>query len=148
MFAHQPFRQRHRAASRGGEFCAFCSSCCLFTCYQGICATRLLEMVFLHQFVCCSRSSGCIAFALTVVSRPTGAVTAAILFAFLNLNPHQKRPIRDQLVEFDFIGLICLVAGIVSLLLGFDFSQTTCMWNLIAVVLRSGLMTWCLKGRT
>ena len=69
---------------------------------------------------------GCISFALTVVSRPTGGVAAALLFSFLNLNPHEKRPIRDQLAELDVIGLICFVAGIVCLLIGFDFSQTTC----------------------
>jgi hypothetical protein len=63
---------------------------------------------------------------LIVVSRPTGGVAAAIVFAFLNLNPHQKRPIRDQLAELDVIGLICFVAGIVCLLIGLDFGQTTC----------------------
>ena len=83
-------------------------------------------MVFLHQPVCRPRSSGCLSFVLTVVCRPTGGVAAALLFAFLNLNPHQKRPIRDELAELDFIGLICFVGGVVCLLLGFDFSQTTC----------------------
>ena len=75
---------------------------------------------------CMSSSSEYLSFALTVVSRPTGGVAAAILFAFLNLNPHEKRPIRDELAELDFIGLVCFVAGVVALLIGFDFSQTTC----------------------
>ncbi|KAN0076836.1 Major facilitator superfamily domain containing protein [Tylopilus felleus] len=59
------------------------------------------------------------------INLPTGGVAAAILFTFLNLNPHQNRPIRDQLAELDFIGLICFVGGVISLLIGFDFSQTT-----------------------
>ena len=60
MSAYKQFRQRRRAASRGCEFCALCSSCRLLTRYryQGICATCLLEMVFLHQPVYCPCSSG------------------------------------------------------------------------------------------
>ncbi|KAG8217929.1 MFS general substrate transporter [Butyriboletus roseoflavus] len=57
------------------------------------------------------------------INLPTGGVAAILLFTFLNLNPHQKRPIRDQVAELDFIGLICFVGGVVCLLLGFDFSQ-------------------------
>ena len=148
MSTHKPFPQRRRAASRGCELCAFCSSYRLLTRYryQGICPTCLLEMVFLHQPVCCPRSSGYVSFTLAVVSRPTGGVAAAILFSFLNLNPHEKRPIRDQLAELDVIALISFVAGIVCLLIGFDFSQTTCECDLRGVAMRTN--DRCLKGRT
>ncbi|KAI9574223.1 MFS general substrate transporter [Boletus coccyginus] len=59
------------------------------------------------------------------INLPTGGVAAVILFVFLNLNPHQPRPIRDELAEFDFVGLFCFVGGVVCVLLGFDFSQTS-----------------------
>ncbi|KAF8843664.1 MFS general substrate transporter [Paxillus ammoniavirescens] len=45
------------------------------------------------------------------INLPTGGLAAMLLFIFLNLNPHQKRPLRDQVAELDFIG--------------FDFSQTS-----------------------
>ena len=62
--------------------------------------------------------------------RPTGGVAGALLFFFLNLNPHQARPFRDHVKEFDFVGLATAVSGIVCLLLGFNSSETTCMQSL------------------
>ncbi|KAG9318906.1 MFS amino acid permease [Chiua virens] len=59
------------------------------------------------------------------INLPTGGVAAVILLIFLNLNPHQRRPIRDQLAEVDFIGLFCFVIGVVCLLLGLKFSETS-----------------------
>ncbi|KIJ07370.1 hypothetical protein PAXINDRAFT_102988 [Paxillus involutus ATCC 200175] len=59
------------------------------------------------------------------INLPTGGLAAVLLFIFLNLNPHQKRPLRDQVVELDFIGLVSLVTGVVCLLIGFNFSQTS-----------------------
>lgn len=58
--------------------------------------------------------------------RPTGGVAAAILFFFLNLNPHQGRTLKQHAQEFDFVGLLLFVAGIVMLLLGFNESETSC----------------------
>jgi len=129
-FIHKPFPQRRGTTSRRCEFGNFPPSCRLLKHFiQGICATRLVEMVFLHQPVCRTHLSGCLYSALTVVSRPTGGVAAVILFIFLNLNPHQPRPIRDELVELDFIGLFCLVGGVICLFLAhmiFDLSQISC----------------------
>ncbi|KIJ16139.1 hypothetical protein PAXINDRAFT_113909 [Paxillus involutus ATCC 200175] len=59
------------------------------------------------------------------INLPTGGLAAVLLFVFLNVNPHQKRPLRDQVDELDFIGLFGLVAGVVCLLIGFNFSQTS-----------------------
>ncbi|KAH7913996.1 major facilitator superfamily domain-containing protein [Hygrophoropsis aurantiaca] len=59
------------------------------------------------------------------VNLPTGGVAGALLFFFLNLNPHQTKPIREHVRELDFIGLFAFVGGIVCLLLGFNFSQTS-----------------------
>ena len=62
--------------------------------------------------------------------RPTGGVAGAILFIFLNLNPHKGRPIREQVAELDLIGLFALVVGVVCLLIGFEFSETSCKYLL------------------
>ncbi|KAI6028874.1 major facilitator superfamily domain-containing protein [Pisolithus orientalis] len=59
------------------------------------------------------------------INLPTGGVSAVILFIFLNLNPHQSRPIHEQIAELDFVGLFSFVGGVVCLLLGFQFSQTS-----------------------
>jgi hypothetical protein len=56
---------------------------------------------------------------------PTGAFAAAILFFFLNLNPHQGRTFREHVNDFDFIGLGLIIAGVVCLLLGFNSSETS-----------------------
>ncbi|KAI9574201.1 major facilitator superfamily domain-containing protein [Boletus coccyginus] len=57
------------------------------------------------------------------VNLPIGGVAATLLLLFLNLNPTPKRPLRDQIAEFDFVGLLSLVAGVVFLLVGLNFSQ-------------------------
>ncbi|KAF8911966.1 MFS amino acid permease [Gymnopilus junonius] len=59
------------------------------------------------------------------INLPTGGVAAAILFFFLNLNPHQGRTLKQHVQEFDFVGLSLLIAGIVLLLLGFNESETS-----------------------
>ncbi|KAI6040004.1 MFS general substrate transporter, partial [Pisolithus marmoratus] len=60
-----------------------------------------------------------------LINLPTGGISAVILFIFLNLNPHQSRLIREQIAELDFVGLLSFVGGVVCLLLGFQFSQTS-----------------------
>ncbi|KAF8550474.1 MFS general substrate transporter [Imleria badia] len=57
------------------------------------------------------------------INLPIGGIAAMLLFVFLNINPPPKRPLRDQIAELDFIGLFSLVAGVVFLLLGFNFGQ-------------------------
>ncbi|KAH7929620.1 MFS general substrate transporter [Leucogyrophana mollusca] len=59
------------------------------------------------------------------INLPTGGVAGALLFFFLNLNPHQKRPVREYVQEFDFIGLFSFVSGVVCLLVGLNFGQTS-----------------------
>jgi len=56
---------------------------------------------------------------------PTGGLAGALLFFFLNLNPTPHRPFKEHMREFDFIGLIVIVAGVVCLLIGFNSSETT-----------------------
>ncbi|KAI0798031.1 MFS general substrate transporter [Abortiporus biennis] len=57
------------------------------------------------------------------INLPTGGVAFALLFFFLNLNPHQGKTFREHVAEFDFIGFILLVGGVVVLLIGFNFSE-------------------------
>ncbi|KAL4068097.1 MFS general substrate transporter [Scleroderma citrinum] len=59
------------------------------------------------------------------INLPTGGVAGVILFIFLNLNPHQSRPLRQQVAELDLLGLVSLVGGVVCLLIGFEFSETS-----------------------
>ena len=59
------------------------------------------------------------------VNLPTGGVAALILFFFLHLNPHEKKPVREHIAELDIVGILLFVAGVVCLLLGFNYSQTS-----------------------
>jgi MFS family permease len=61
------------------------------------------------------------------INLPTGGVAGALLYFFLNLNPHQGRSFREHVNEFDFIGLATVVSGVVCLLLGFNSSEATWM---------------------
>ncbi|KAG1741211.1 major facilitator superfamily domain-containing protein, partial [Suillus occidentalis] len=59
------------------------------------------------------------------INLPTGGLAGVLLFFFLNLNPHQGRPFRDHIREFDFVGLFAIVTGVVCFLLGLNSSVTT-----------------------
>ena len=80
--------------------------------------------MFLHQSVCLVSSS--YDYCLTEWDSPTGGVAAALLFFFLNLNPHQGRTLKQHLNEFDFIGLFLFVSGVILLLVGFNQSEISC----------------------
>ncbi|KAI0336510.1 MFS amino acid permease [Cubamyces sp. BRFM 1775] len=56
---------------------------------------------------------------------PTGGVGFALLFFFLNLHPHQGKTLREHIEQFDFMGLFLIIAGVVLILLGFNFSETS-----------------------
>ncbi|KAI0788876.1 MFS general substrate transporter [Abortiporus biennis] len=62
------------------------------------------------------------------VNLPTGGIAAVLLFFFLHLNPtkHEKT-FRQHVAEFDWVGLSLIIAGIVSLLIGFNQSEIS--WN-------------------
>ncbi|KAI0320729.1 MFS amino acid permease [Amylostereum chailletii] len=51
-------------------------------------------------------------------------VAGAILFFFLNLNPHQGQSLRHHVSQFDFAGLLLMVAGVLCLLIGFNSGET------------------------
>ncbi|KAF8844500.1 MFS general substrate transporter [Paxillus ammoniavirescens] len=66
------------------------------------------------------------------INLPTGGLAGALLFFFLNLNPHQGRSFRDHVREFDFVGLALIVSGVVCLLIGFNSSETA--WESAATI--------------
>jgi MFS family permease len=62
------------------------------------------------------------------INLPTGGVAAALLFFFLNLNPQKHtKGLKQHVQEFDFVGLFGLTGGVVSLLIGFNYSESSCM---------------------
>jgi hypothetical protein len=58
--------------------------------------------------------------------RPTGGVAFVLLLFFLHLNPHHGKSFRQHVSEFDFLGLVLVLAGVICLLLGFNESETAC----------------------
>ncbi|EEB97188.1 hypothetical protein MPER_03543 [Moniliophthora perniciosa FA553] len=67
------------------------------------------------------------------INLPIGAVASGLL-CFLKLNPRPRRTFSENLREFDFIGLFLIMAGVVCLLVGFQFRTTNWMdlrYNLV-----------------
>lgn len=58
------------------------------------------------------------------INLPTGGIAGAILFFFLNLNPHHGMSLRQHIQQFDFAGLLLMVGGVVCLLIGFNSGET------------------------
>ncbi|KAI0293081.1 major facilitator superfamily domain-containing protein [Russula brevipes] len=58
------------------------------------------------------------------INLPTGGIAGAILFFFLNLNPHKGMTLQQHMNEFDFLGLGLLMAGAVCVLLGLNSGET------------------------
>jgi hypothetical protein len=56
--------------------------------------------------------------------RPIGGFAGAILFFFLNLNPHQGMSLQQHLSQFDFLGLALFMSGIVCVLIGLNSGET------------------------
>ena len=48
-----------------------------------------------------------------------------LLVLFLNLNPTPKRSFKSYIDEFDFLGLFLIVSGVVALLIGFHYSESS-----------------------
>ncbi|OJA14842.1 hypothetical protein AZE42_00766 [Rhizopogon vesiculosus] len=59
------------------------------------------------------------------INLPTGGLAGALLFFFLNLNPHQGKSFHQHIQQFDFVGLFVIVTGVICLLIGFNSSETT-----------------------
>ncbi|KAI0374864.1 MFS amino acid permease [Pilatotrama ljubarskyi] len=59
------------------------------------------------------------------INLPTGGVGFTLLFFFLHLNPHRGKTFREHVQQFDFTGLFLIIAGVILILLGFNFSETS-----------------------
>ncbi|KZV68762.1 MFS general substrate transporter [Peniophora sp. CONT] len=66
------------------------------------------------------------------INLPTGGIALVLLFCFLHLNPRQGKPLREHIAEFDFLGLFLIIAGIITILLGFLESETS--WSSPATI--------------
>ncbi|KAH9958274.1 MFS amino acid permease [Russula dissimulans] len=66
------------------------------------------------------------------INLPTGGAAGAILFVFLNLNPHHGMTLQQHLNEFDFIGLALLMAGAVCFLIGLNSGETS--WSSVETI--------------
>ncbi|KAH9842760.1 major facilitator superfamily domain-containing protein [Rhodofomes roseus] len=66
------------------------------------------------------------------INLPTGGLAFGILYFFLNLNPHHGKPLREHVREFDFVGLILVIGGVVCVLIGFNFSENS--WDSAAAI--------------
>jgi hypothetical protein len=82
---------------------------------------------------------------LLLIYRPTGGLAGVLLFFFLNLNPHQGKPFRDHIREFDFVGLFAIVTGVVCFLLGINSSEAAC--NFILLLYRTEAYVSFLLGK-
>lgn len=58
------------------------------------------------------------------INIPTGAIALVLLMFFLNLPPTEKRPVKEVMSSFDYIGLFLLSGGVTLLLIGFQETQT------------------------
>ncbi|KAF8306333.1 MFS general substrate transporter [Clavulina sp. PMI_390] len=58
------------------------------------------------------------------INLPTGALAASLLvFLRVRLNPVQAKPLSHHLRTFDFLGLACMIIGVVLVLIGFNQSE-------------------------
>jgi hypothetical protein len=54
------------------------------------------------------------------INLPIGFIAGALVFFFLRVNPRPKKPFRQHVQEFDFIGLFCIMVGVALIILGFN----------------------------
>lgn len=66
------------------------------------------------------------------INLPTGALSAAIVLFSLKLNPRERKSLSEVIKDFDFVGLILIIAGIILVLLGFTNGQNS--WSSVATI--------------
>ncbi|KAG8750054.1 hypothetical protein FRC14_000846 [Serendipita sp. 396] len=79
------------------------------------------------------------------INLPTGGIAIVLLAMFLNVNPRPLKPFMQNVREFDFVGLILAVGGVVCLLMGFNYAETS--WSdkktIALLVVGVGLFVLC-----
>ncbi|KAF3385431.1 Efflux pump roqT [Penicillium rolfsii] len=85
------------------------------------------------------------------VNLPIGAVTIAVLVLVLQMPPARKAgtPIREQFLQMDPLGNLCLIPGVVCLLLALQWGGATYAWNngrIIALLVLAGVLLLAFVG--
>ncbi|KAF5374240.1 hypothetical protein D9758_004724 [Tetrapyrgos nigripes] len=75
------------------------------------------------------------------INLPTRGAAFFMLF-FLNVSTQETKPYNEHLREFDFVGLFLIVAGVVCLLIGFNYSEVSwsSMETIVLVTIRASLL--------
>ncbi|KAI0044553.1 MFS general substrate transporter [Auriscalpium vulgare] len=71
------------------------------------------------------------------INLPIGGIAIGLLFFILHLNPHHGKTFREHVREFDFVGLLLIIFGVVCLLVGFNESETQCKTSQLCPRIRS-----------
>ncbi|EPT06037.1 hypothetical protein FOMPIDRAFT_1021147 [Fomitopsis schrenkii] len=66
------------------------------------------------------------------INLPTGGLAFGVLYFCLHLNPHKGKSFRQHVSEFDFVGFILFIGGVVCILIGFNYSES--QWNQAATI--------------
>jgi len=79
------------------------------------------------------------------INLPFGGVTAAFIIFFLPALKQRmkKRTIMEQIAQFDLLGTICFLPGVITLLLALQWGGSTYPWHngrVIALFIISGLL--------
>ncbi|KAF5311390.1 hypothetical protein D9758_018812 [Tetrapyrgos nigripes] len=80
------------------------------------------------------------------INLPTGGAAFALLFLFLNVSPGATKSFSEHAREFDFIGLVLIVTGVICLLIGFNYSENTWSSTQTIVLVAMGASLLILSG--
>ncbi|GIJ86451.1 hypothetical protein Asppvi_005340 [Aspergillus pseudoviridinutans] len=85
------------------------------------------------------------------INLPIGAVTMVVLVLVLQMPPARKAgtPIREQFLQMDPLGNLCLIPGVVCLLLALQWGGATYAWNngrIIALLVLAGVLLMAFVG--
>ncbi|KAJ9231599.1 hypothetical protein DTO169E5_7921 [Paecilomyces variotii] len=85
------------------------------------------------------------------INLPVGALTVVTILLFLNLPPARKAgtPLREQLLQMDPLGNLCLIPGIICLLLAIQWGGSTYAWSngrIVALLVLAGVLLIAFVG--
>ncbi|KAL2315627.1 MFS transporter [Schizosaccharomyces pombe] len=63
------------------------------------------------------------------INLPSGGIATALIVVFLHLLPCERTSFKKFLKTFDFIGLVCVITGIVLILLGISLGASSGKWR-------------------
>jgi MFS family permease len=85
------------------------------------------------------------------INLPIGAVTIVVLVLMLQMPPARKAgtPIREQFLQMDPLGNLCMIPGVVCLLLALQWGGATYAWNnarIIVLLVLAGVLLLAFVG--